>query len=108
VILKIDTIVFSIQQMAWVFSSRSRERVSLNEWHTATLRRTGRQGSLQVDDQSLVTGQSRGRFTQLTLTLDLFVGGHQNFDEIPAVADVSRSFRGCIQKVSATFFPYRY
>jgi len=67
------------------------------------LTRTGRQGSLQVDDQPVVTGQSRGTFTQLTLTLDLFVGGHRNFDEIAAMADVRESFRGCIQKVSAVY-----
>jgi len=64
------------------------------------LSRTGRHGSIQVDDQPVVTGQSSGSFTQLTLTLDLFVGGHRNFDETAAMADVRKSFRGCIQKVS--------
>jgi len=80
--------------------NRSRERVGLHEWHSVTLARTGRQGSLRVDDQSAVTGQSRGTFTQLTLALDLFVGGHRNFDEVAAMADVHESFRGCVQKVS--------
>jgi len=46
-----------------------------------------------------VTGQSHGPFTQLTLGLDLFIGGHHNFDEIAAMADVHKSFVGCIQKV---------
>ena len=68
------------------------------------LRRTGRRGSLQVDDQPVVTGQSRGSFTQLTLALDLFVGGHRNFDETAALADVHDSFRGCIQKVNAKHY----
>jgi len=56
---------------------------------------------MQVDDQPVVSGQSTGSFTQLTLTLDLFIGGHRNFDETAAMADVRESFHGCIQKVSA-------
>jgi len=76
----------------------------MNEWHSVTLSRTGRRGSMQVDDQPLVSGQSRGPFTQLTLKLGLFVGGHRNFDETAAMADVQKSFRGCIQKVSALHY----
>jgi len=67
-----------------------------------TLSRTGRHGSLLVDDHQVATGQSRGSFTQLTLALGFFVGGHRNFDETAAMADIHKSFRGCIQKVSAT------
>jgi len=59
---------------------------------------------MQVDDQPVVSGQSHGSFTQMTLTLGLFVGGHRNFDETAAIADVQRSFRGCIQKVSSCIF----
>ena len=81
--------------------------MSLGEWHSAVLIRTGRRGSLQVDDLRPVTGQSSGTFTQLTLALDLFVGGHRNFDETAAGADVRRAFRGCIQKVSAIAFARR-
>jgi len=82
-----------------IVGCRSEERVSLNEWHSVTLSRTGRRGSVQVDVQPLITGQSGGSFTQLTLTLDLYVGGHRNFDETAAMADIRKSFRGCIQKV---------
>ena len=55
---------------------------------------------LLVDDHPVVTGHSRGSFTQLTLKQGLFVGGHRNFDETAGIADVQKSFRGCIQKVS--------
>ena len=75
--------------------------MSLNEWHSVMVSRTGRHGSMQVDDQPVVSGQSRGSFTQLTLTLDLFLGGHRNFDETAAAADIRKSFHGCIQKVNA-------
>jgi hypothetical protein len=73
--------------------------VTLNAWHTVVLSRTGRSGSLQVDDDPLEEGWSPGVFTQLTLGLDLFVGGHRNFDETARSAGARKSFSGCIQKV---------
>lgn len=71
----------------------------MDEWHVVRMIRNGRYGSLRVDGQQPVNGTSPGVFTQLTLTLDLFVGGHRNRDEVARSADVSRSFSGCIQKV---------
>lgn len=73
--------------------------VSLGDWHFVRLARTGRNGFLKVDDQPLVEGMASGAFTQLTLTLDLFIGGHRNYDEVAKAAQVTRSFTGCIQKV---------
>ena len=61
--------------------------------------RTGRDGYLQLDNQAAVEGMSKGAYTQLTLTLDLFVGGHRNFDEVAKKADIHKAFKGCIQKV---------
>ena len=61
--------------------------------------RTGRTGHLYVDDDEVTEGMSQGAFTQLTLTLDMFVGGHRNFDEVAKKADISSPFSGCIQKV---------
>jgi hypothetical protein len=78
---------------------RSSEPITLNDWHVARLTRNGRHGSLQVDRQLPVNGSSSGAFTQLTLTLDLFVGGHRNFDEVARNAEVDKSFTGCIQKL---------
>jgi len=84
---------------------RTAKPITLNEWHLAHLWRHGRKGILQLDGKPTVNGTSRGAFTQLTLTLDLFLGGHRNFDEVARNADVSKSFRGCIQKVVLSFFP---
>ena len=78
---------------------RSVRQVALYEWHTVRFTRQGRRGRLQVDDQPVVLGTSRGSFTQLTLSLDLFVGGHRNFDEVARLADVQHGFQGCVQKV---------
>ena len=73
--------------------------MTLNEWHVVKLWRNGRHGSIRVDGQNPVNGTSPGAFTQLTLTLDMFVGGHRNFDEVARNADVAKSFKGCVQKV---------
>ena len=72
----------------------------MNEWHVIWFERTGRVGTLKVDNQPYVEGMASGAFTQLTLTLDLFIGGHKNFDEVAKAAHVTNSFQGCIQKVS--------
>ena len=74
--------------------------LALHEWHTVKVTRTGRDGTLKVDDQRPVRGMSKGSYTQLTLTLDLFIGGHRNFDEVVTTADVSEPFKGCVQKVN--------
>lgn len=74
--------------------------MSLNEWHVVRVSRTGRDGYLQLDHQAAVEGMSKGAYTQLTLTLDLFIGGHRNFDEVAKNANIQKAFKGCIQKVN--------
>jgi hypothetical protein len=44
--------------------------------------RTGLQGILEIDKQLKVEGNANGAFTQLTLLQDLYIGGHDNFDQI--------------------------
>ena len=73
--------------------------MSLNDWHTIRISRSGRSGLLRVDDQPEVRGVASGSYTQLTLALDLFIGGHRNFDEVPRVVQVKSGLKGCIQKV---------
>jgi hypothetical protein len=73
----------------------------MDEWHVVNFTRTGRDGRLQVDNQPGVEGMSKGAFTQLTLTLDLFIGGHRNYDEVATHAAIRQSFTGCIQKASS-------
>ncbi|CAI9728070.1 pikachurinpikachurin-like [Octopus vulgaris] len=78
---------------------RSPHAVSLGNWHIVKLSRTGRDGILEVDNQPRAEGLSQGAYTQLTLLQDLYIGGHQNFDETSKYANISTSFSGCIQKV---------
>ena len=51
---------------------------------------------------------SNGAYTQLTLTLDLFIGGHRNFDEVAKSANVKEPFKGCVQKVGVRFLFLQY
>ena len=81
---------------------RSLRPLTMNEWHWLRVSRTGLQGVMEIDDQPVMEGLAQGAFTQLTLTQDLFIGGHYNFDETSRVANLSSSFYGCIQKVSFT------
>jgi len=86
--------------------------VSLNEWHEVRFSRTGRNGNLRVDKSAAVEGMAKGAYNQLTLTLDLFIGGHRNFDEVAKNARLTKAFKGCIQKVVNSFIIakhlYRY
>ena len=109
--------------MCYYGCNRTAKPITLHEWHLAHLWRHdvllargrvaprlahlwrhGRKGILQLDQELTVNGTSKGAFTQLTLTLDLFLGGHRDFDEVARNADVTESFRGCIQKVVSGFF----
>ena len=83
---------------------RSPTAISTNEWHSVRFSRTGRNGFLQVDNQKLVQGMASGAFTQLTLTLDLYIGGHRSYDEIAKAVRVDKSFEGCIQRVGITVY----
>ena len=81
------------------FRNRSPHAVTLGQWHIVKISRTGRDGILEVDDQPRAEGLSQGAYTQLTLLQDLFIGGHQNYDETSKYANISTFFSGCIQKV---------
>lgn len=71
----------------------------MDEWHTLKVSRTGRLAVLQVDTQPSTRVMTPGAFTQLSLTLNLFVGGVPNFDLISPKIKTVNSFVGCVQKV---------
>ncbi|KAK3792891.1 hypothetical protein RRG08_035254 [Elysia crispata] len=78
---------------------RSLEPVTLNKWHFVRASRTGLLGTMLVDDEPIVSGQSQDSYTQLTLLDSLYLGGHPNYDHTFKRAQASRSFNGCLQKV---------
>ncbi|XP_015907469.1 pikachurin [Parasteatoda tepidariorum] len=78
---------------------RSEEPLSVGEWHTAFISRTGRDGILEVDEQPKVEGTSPGAFTQLSLPLNMYIGGVHDARDVARKAFITESFTGCIQRV---------
>ncbi|GFU18607.1 hypothetical protein NPIL_372691 [Nephila pilipes] len=78
---------------------RSEEPLAVGVWHSVFISRTGRDGILEVDDQPKVEGISPGAFTQLSLPLNMYVGGVHDARDVARKASITESFTGCIQKV---------
>lgn len=78
---------------------RSEEPLAVGVWHTAFISRTGRDGILEVDEQHKVEGISPGAFTQLSLPLNMYIGGVHDLRDVARKASITESFTGCIQKV---------
>lgn len=91
-------VIFSLFSLS-LGDSRSRKPVELNQWHSLIATRTGTQGSLRVDDEVNVIGNSVDGFTQLSLALNLFIGGVTDSKDVSTKADAKYSFSGCIKKV---------
>jgi len=72
----------------------------MHEWHVIHAARTGREGILKVDDQPIAIGMSLGAFTQLSLPLNLYIGGVPSLRDIHQNVQSEQKFVGCIQKVA--------
>lgn len=72
----------------------------LHEWHTVYASRTGLEGVLKVDNQESVFGLALGAFTQLSLPLNLYLGGVPRLADLHRNAQARQAFVGCLQKVS--------
>ncbi|XP_013792509.2 pikachurin-like, partial [Limulus polyphemus] len=78
---------------------RSPTSVQMDKWHTLFVSRTGRNGVLEVDDQPRVEGTSQGAFTQLSLPLNLYLGGVPDLNDVAQLSGITASFSGCILEV---------
>ncbi|XP_074640469.1 pikachurin-like isoform X2 [Tubulanus polymorphus] len=78
---------------------RSKQPLELNKWYVAHLKRTGSYGEMRINNGGKVTGLSQGPYRQLTLKLNMYIGGHRNYDEVSHHLGMEKSFEGCIQKV---------
>ena len=78
---------------------RSLSPIESNEWHTVYASRTAMMGVLQVDDQPEVGGYSVGAFTQLSLPLNMFIGGVSDMKDVSRDAGLTQSLVGCVQRV---------
>ena len=75
---------------------RSRQPLSLYEWHRVVLSRNRKEGNLTVDGEPPVTGISKGSSTGLNLNQDLHVGGVLDFSSISSLAGFKSGFIGCL------------
>ncbi|XP_031831495.1 pikachurin isoform X1 [Nomia melanderi] len=78
---------------------RSENPVRLGEWVEVLVSRTGRLASLEVEDDPPQEILAPGAFTQLSLPLNLYLGGAPSTDMYSPKMKTTASFVGCIQTV---------
>ncbi|KAK7791103.1 hypothetical protein R5R35_012915 [Gryllus longicercus] len=78
---------------------RSHEPVMLGKWHTARLDRNRKLGTLEVDEQRIVTGKTQGAFVGLDLEQPLYIGSVPDFNQINKLAGFQQGFVGCISQL---------
>ncbi|KAL7989078.1 hypothetical protein Chor_007997 [Crotalus horridus] len=78
---------------------RSKDPISLNQWHQLKVSRTAKNGILQVDQQTPLEGMAEGAFTQIKCNPEIFIGGVPNYDDVKKNSGVLKPFSGSIQKI---------
>lgn len=78
---------------------RSENPVRLGEWVEVRISRTGRLASLEVEDSPAQEILAPGAFTQLSLPLNLYLGGAPSSDMYSPKMKTTASFVGCIQTI---------
>lgn len=71
----------------------------LGEWIEVRVSRTGRLASLEVEDSAPEEILAPGAFTQLSLPLNLYLGGAPSSEMYSPKMHIKSSFVGCIQRV---------
>ncbi|GCB81323.1 hypothetical protein scyTo_0022157, partial [Scyliorhinus torazame] len=77
----------------------SESRVRAGHWHTATIYRYGINGWLRLDNDTPVTGKSKGLYTKITFRSPLYLGGAPSAYWLVKAAGTNRGFRGCVQSL---------
>lgn len=78
--------------------------LSLNEWHSIEVSRSGRDGELTVDGTPSVTGRSPGFFTMLQISSDLYVGVAPTPLTLPFQLRALNGFHGCMRQLRTARF----
>lgn len=79
---------------------QSARPLALGQWHTVTAERMNKDGTLQVDDEPPIKRSSPGKSQGLNLRTSLYLGGVDDALQLPAAANISSPFSGCIGEVS--------
>jgi hypothetical protein len=84
-------------------SAVSQTPCTMKEWHIVEIRRSGRDGTLNLNDEDVGYARSEGEMDTLSLTGDYYLGGHPS-NEPPFVGmRAAANFSGCLKDV--TFGP---
>ncbi|KAK0089340.1 hypothetical protein PV325_007884 [Microctonus aethiopoides] len=78
---------------------RSKSPVRLGEWLEVRVSRTGRMATLEVEEEPPQEILAPGAFTQLSLPLNLYLGGAPAPDIFTPKMKITASFVGCIQTI---------
>ncbi|XP_070067065.1 basement membrane-specific heparan sulfate proteoglycan core protein isoform X29 [Drosophila virilis] len=80
---------------------RAEQPIELNEWHTARVHRSRRDGYIQLDEQHPVAFPTLTQIPQLELIDDLYIGGVPSWDQLPDEAVAQQTgFVGCISRLA--------
>ncbi|XP_038661858.1 pikachurin isoform X3 [Scyliorhinus canicula] len=77
----------------------SESRVQAGRWHTASIYRYGINGWLRLDNDTPVTGKSKGLYTKITFRSPLYLGGAPSAYWLVKAAGTNRGFKGCVQSL---------
>lgn len=77
--------------------------LTLNTWHSVEVSRSGRDGTLMVDNVT-VSGRSPHQFTLLQISSDLYLGGAPLPTSLPLELRVLNGFRGCVRQLRTSRF----
>lgn len=78
---------------------RSPKALELGQWHKVMAERLNKDGTLQVDDERPLKRSSPGKSQGLNLRTSLYLGGVDDTVKLPAAANISSHFHGCIGEV---------
>ncbi|XP_008334908.1 pikachurin [Cynoglossus semilaevis] len=78
----------------------SESHVVLGQWHTVTVFRDGMSGWLRVDNDTPISGRSKGQYTKITFRSPLYVGGSPNAYWLVRPTGTNYGFVGCIQSLT--------
>ncbi|KAM5269990.1 basement membrane-specific heparan sulfate proteoglycan core protein isoform 4-T4 [Hipposideros larvatus] len=91
-------LVFSYQLGSGEARLVSEDPINDGEWHRVTALREGRRGSIQVDGEELVSGQSPGRNVAVNTKGSIYIGGAPNVALLTG-GRFSSGITGCIRNL---------
>ena len=81
----------------------SAEPITMEEWHTVYVWRTGRSASLRVDDQMIITAVSPGMLQELNVVGDIILGGVRDYRLLSPLSGSVIGFTGCISSLRVCY-----